>query len=438
MKKLISISTILWVLLTACESVDIKTYDKVLASVGYAYSVSNTVGEVSVVLSQNPINIDEVGIVWATKSNPTIADNRQSVGGVNNVQSYSLKMSNLISGTVYYIKAYYTFQGVTTYSADETIFTQNYDELNWVHLPSPIVDDNNYVLPDESSFALEYGEIRYFSVDKNTNFAKNIYFSLNSSNWDFQNYGRSPVKESLMRFGQFRANFSSKIVNPAILTGGGYYKQPNGKKFFIKDFYIFGLAGPWITPYPGIDAPTSDFGIFGNGYVLENANKGRLWRYNMQTYQWEVRNIAPVAIEAKFVSFDIGERAFILPESNNWDDDLDALYEYLPIDNQWKKLATFKGENRRRGLSFTYNGKLYYGGGQSTKTLKGLRDIWEYDPATDAWKQVMTYPGLGTVNLIPVVVGKNLYIGFGQQVLISDFRGESFNNVTDFWRFGIR
>ena len=431
--------TLLLFVLACGDSSEIVPQSKLLVSVVYAYSVSNTVGEVSVALSENSSNAEEVGIVWATKSSPTIADNRQSVNGGNNGQSYSLKINNLTSGTTYYIKAYYISQGVITYSLEELVFTQNYDP-NWISLPSPVISSGRYMLSSRESFSGGGGGVLYYSVDKNTNTSKSNFFYPSIDEWDISNFNSDVNKETPMRFEPFRANYNLKTERPlpVVLTGGGYYKQANGKKFFLKDFRIEGILGFTFQPsYPGTDATTSSFGINGDGYILENTQKGKLWRFATANFQWEAINTVPITKEAKFVSFDIGERAFILPESDNWKEDLDPLYEYLPT-NQWKVITTFKGENRRRGVSFVYNNKLYYGAGQSTKTRKGLRDIWEYNPTTDIWKQIATYPGSGTVNLVPLMVQNVLYIGFGQQVITNENQGETFNDVSDFWKFTIK
>jgi hypothetical protein len=437
MKRLLYLFPFLLVILVACESyVDTAPYEKLRISLVYAYSSSKTVGEANVVLSQFSNNVDEVGVVWATKSNPTIADNRQSVNHIDLVENYTLLMNNLVEGTTYYIRAYFTFQGVTIYSTDEIAFTQNHNP-DWVHLPSPSIELNHYVLSSGGVYSYRSNSIIFYSVNKTTNIAKNIYFYPDVEGWDLKYYNKEYEDGKPMRFEPFKADFvfsSTKIS----LVGGGYNKQFGGKKFFLKDFRLEGLGGYlWSPSYPGKDVTTTTFGVGGNPYVLENTSKGVLWRYNTQVFQWEAMNTVPLAKEAKFISFDTGTRAFILPESDNWNDDLDPLYEYLPT-NQWKAITTFKGENRRRGLSFTYNGKLYYGAGQSTKTLKGLRDIWEYNPTTNIWRQIATYPGSGTLNLITLIIGGNLYIGFGQQVIPNENQGESFTDVGDFWRFTIR
>jgi hypothetical protein len=442
MKKIKHFFPIILAFMMSCgDSTDVVPTSKLLVSIISTYAKSNTLAEVNVITSQNPLNINEIGVVWATKSNPTTADNRQSVGGINNVLSYALKLENLASGATYYLRAYYVAQGVTTYSSDEVVFTQNYDP-NWSPLPSPVISPGSYILPSGGMFSGSGGGIVYYAVDKATNIAKTIFFYPGVDDWELRYYNRETVKDAPMRFEPFKASYILKTPDkllPVTLRGGGYYKQADGKKFFLKDFRIENVDGYTFNPaYPGVEVVTSGFGIDGNGYVLENTSKGRLWKYGTKNFQWEAVNTVPIAKEAKFISFETGERVFVLPEPNNWSEDLDAIYEYLPNTNEWKQMAAFKGENRRRGLSFVYKGKLYYGAGQSTKTLKGLRDIWEYNPTTNVWRQIATYPGTGTLNLVTLVLSNTLYIGFGQQVVPNENKGEGFTDVGDFWRFTIR
>jgi hypothetical protein len=442
MKKIKHFFPIILAFMMSCASqTDIVPTSKLQVSIVSTYAASNTLAEVNVVTSQNPLNVNEIGVVWATKSNPTTADNQQSTGGINNVQSYAFKLSNLTAGATYYLRAYYVAEGVTNYSSDEIVFTQNYDP-NWSSVPSPVVAPGSYILSSGGIFSGSGGGIVYYSVDKATNIAKSIFFYPGADDWELRFYNRDLIKDVPMRFEPFSANYVLKTPDKTLsvtLRGGGYYKQANGKKFFLKDFRIENVDGYTFSPsYPGAEAVTSSFGLESNGYILENTSKGRLWRFSLAKNEWSAINTVPVARDAKFISFDIGERAFVLPESSDWNDNLDGFYEYLPSTNQWKSMTPFKGENRRRGLSFVHNGKLYYGAGQSTKTLKGLRDIWEYNPSTNDWKQIAIYPGTGTLNLVTLMINNVLYIGFGQQVIPNQNQGEGFTDVGDFWRFTIR
>lgn len=423
----------------SCEdSKRIIPFSKMLITVTDAYAMNTTTSEISIVTSQNPIFLDEVGVIWSTKSNTLSSDNRLSSKSINNIRAYTFKLDNLTPGTTYYLRAYYINQGVTFFDSDEVAFTQNYDNT-WTHLPSPVVEIGSYVLPSDGTIFGDNFENVFYAVDKTTNLSKKIYFSPRSDKWVIPyfdpRFSRDiPVP---MRFEPFTADFLLDTDNLKLI-GGGYNKEFNGNRFFLKDFKIAGFTNFGAPSYPGANASTSTFGIGTYPYVLENTSKGKLWRFNIKRSEWNEVGTVPVAKEAKFVSFSIGNRAFTLPEYNDWNDNLDGFYEYIPSTNQWKPMAAFKGENRRKGLAFVYDGKLYYGAGQSTKTFKGLRDIWEYNPTTNTWRQFATYPGLGTLNLVTLLVNNTLYVGFGQQVITSANGGEGFSHVTDFWKFTIR
>ncbi len=330
-------------------------------------------------------------------------------------------------------------QDVTTKPApiEDQSIPQTYAS-NWVRVASPKLESDRYISGDGVTYSGSGGGLAFYAVDRNTNLGKPTVFYPDFGDWDSRFYQRDVAKDALMRFGPFNAGFTigGTVKIEATLTGGGYYKQPNGNRFYLKDFRIEGIDGYTFSPaYPGTDAVTSSFGLNGMGYVLENKANGKMWRFDPNASRWEVVSTVPIAKEARFVSFDVGERAFILVESDNWNDELGGLYEFIPATNSWQKKTQFTGENRRRAVAFTSKTRLYYGAGQSAQTLKPLRDIWEYNPATDSWQKVGDYPGSGTVGLVSLWVGNQAYIGFGQQVLPNASKGETINDATDFWRF---
>jgi hypothetical protein len=424
----------LYILLFSCTPNDETAPALPIISIVSAYSANTTKGEANVILSTATPLCDEVGIVWSEQSNLTNTGNRQTLAPAKGAIAYTIPMSNLQIGKIYYVKAYYTLNGTTTYSNEQISFIHNFSS-NWTRQASPTLDVGRYVLADGTVYSGSQGGLAFYAVDKNTNVAKQTIFYQGEGQWDIKYYYRPVSKDAPMRFNAFNASFQASGKN-LTLIGGGYYKGQDEQKFYLKDFQVNGISGYlWEPPYPGADVITSSFGLDNHAFILENSANGKLWRYSTYTYSWEAVGSVPEAKGAKFVSFDIGERAFVLVESDNWNDDLSGFYEYLPLSKQWKKKATFKGENRRRGIAFTLEGKIYYGAGQSTKTLQALRDIWTYDPANDIWKKTTDYPGAGTVNLVSVPMNGYAYIGFGQQAIANADKGESFFDATDFWLF---
>ncbi len=78
--------------------------------------------------------ITERGTCWNTAGNPTIADSRTSDG--NTTGTYASSIAGLTPNTMYYVRAYSTNAGGTSYGAEVT-FTTNYPPLAGLSYASP-------------------------------------------------------------------------------------------------------------------------------------------------------------------------------------------------------------------------------------------------------------------------------------------------------------
>ena len=66
--------------------------------------------------------LTEFGICWSTEVNPTVANNKVVADAKQNPSSFTVSLTGLTSGTVYYVKAYATTSSETIYG-DERNFT---------------------------------------------------------------------------------------------------------------------------------------------------------------------------------------------------------------------------------------------------------------------------------------------------------------------------
>jgi hypothetical protein len=403
-------------------------------SVLSAYSVSQSNGEASLDLYNVTCVVNEAGIVWSTKSTPTIADSKISFANLKYDQPIFVKLENLILGTKYYLRAFLTINKETRYSETEIEFIHNFNN-NWERFDSPKLEADEYISSENVIYSGFRGGINFYKVNKYTNIATEASFYPNFNQWDpsfFSNDGNRPI---MMRFNPFVAKFNVSPTIEAIMYGGGYNKKSNGSRFYLKDFRIEGVDGyKWDPQYPGADAPATGFGLSGKGYVLENISRGKLWYFDISKSKWYDVNSAPTESSGKFLTFDLGERACILVEPIDEKNPLEGLFEYNQVENIWTNLPKFPGENRRGGINFVFKNKIYYGAGLSAITQKPLRDIWEFDLNTSVWQKVTDYPGIATANLAAIEVGNFVYIGFGQQILVNSIKGQSIINASDFWR----
>jgi hypothetical protein len=403
-------------------------------SVLSAYSVSQSNGEASLDLYNVTGLVNEAGIVWSTKSTPTIADSKISFANLKYDQPIFLKLENLTIGTKYYLRAFLTINKETRYSETEIEFTHNFND-NWERYDSPKLEADEYISSENVIYSGFRGGINFYRVNKYTNIATEASFYPNFGQWDVSFFNNDGNKPTIMRYNPFVAKFNVSPTIEAIMYGGGFNKKSNGSRFYLKDFKIEGIDGyKWDPQYPGADAPASGFGLNGRGYVLENRKGGKLWYFDINTSRWYDVNTAPTEKPGKYISFDLGEKATILVEPTDENEPLDDFYEYNAIENTWKKLKQFPGENRRGGVNFVFKNKVYYGAGLSAINQKPLRDIWVYDLTTNIWQKVTDYPGIATVNLAAIEAFNSIYIGFGQQILANSIKGQSITNATDFWR----
>jgi hypothetical protein len=97
----------------------------------------------------------------------------------------------------------------------------------------------------------------------------------------------------------------------------------------------------------------------------------------------------------------------------------------------WAASSDFPGAARRMPLSFTYNGKGYYGLGRNSinPSNENLKDFWTYDPATSVWTRLNDCPYTFTTGLTArCLLGSTLYV-FKEWALYS------YDITTDSWAF---
>jgi hypothetical protein len=430
MKK-ITFFLLIFTLLLACKNEPSLTdFQPPKVETMAVYSTEDNEAEVNLLLTNVKGTVKELGVVWSEKPNPTVADNKEFVGGFKVDQTVLLKLANLQKSKTYYVRSYIVNDQKVSYGS-ELVLVQNFTN-EWQKLPSLAIYENEYITSDGAFY--NGFSLGFSVVNKLNNYATKRYYypSFRSWNLDFEGPRNRPEQ---MRFNEIRANFFPGT--PAILIGAGHYKNIVGKKLFLTDLKIIGIDGyKWEPIYPGIDAETCSFGIGNFAYALENVPEGRLWQFEFSNVvRWNEIIKIPYKKNAKYLGTSTDTHGYVMIEPEQWDDSQPDLLEFNPVEKTWKKMTSFPATNRRRGTIFGFNNRVFYGLGQDAKTLKGLRDIWEFIPATNSWRKTIDYPGSGTINVATVSFDKEIYLGFGQQVIINDFRAEKLADMADFWLF---
>ena len=106
------------VLISGCKKLDLK---REIAVTTDTITVSNTIVTANgTVIDLGKGNIPNHGHCWSTSTNPTIDDDTTSLGAVSQTAVFSSDITNLITDTTYYIRAYATDGSFVKYGIEKS------------------------------------------------------------------------------------------------------------------------------------------------------------------------------------------------------------------------------------------------------------------------------------------------------------------------------
>ncbi|MBE0673092.1 MAG: PQQ-like beta-propeller repeat protein, partial [Bacteroidales bacterium] len=186
----------------------------------------------------------------------------------------------------------------------------------------------------------------------------------NRSNISLSTVSRAPGS---LRMGTFLMNGDSVLY-----AGGGEVTFYNG---YVRQFWKYRLtSGTWhrLNDLPFDCVTSNSFTTDGRCYALSVDNK--LWEYDPGNDSWETRAPYPGPGSRYLMNTVCNGKAYFGHGSfgNN------QVYAYDPVNNVWSSLVNEQPESRLMPLAFEYDGKIYFGSGQSFGYR--LTDFWEYDP----------------------------------------------------------
>jgi len=224
-------------------------------------------------------------------------------------------------------------------------------------------------------------------------------------------------------------NSSSFIIDDKAYFGlGDSNFGTGGLAFYSYDFQnsTFELEchfpGNQSSPGPIIDA--ASFSYDGLGYLIgrkqSDFNSKKMWQFHPVAQNWTEFGNYPCEGNSGMFQFIIGGKLYIGLGNEHpftFFGGENDVWEY-DFDNQiWTQKNDFPGIGRRDGISFTHNGKGYFGfglgGNSNIGGSKSFSDLWEYNVSDDSWTEIADLPVPNKQELFAFVFDNSLYFGGG-------------------------
>lgn len=173
---------------------------------------------------------------------------------------------------------------------------------------------------------------------------------------------------------------------------------------------------------PIIDAIGFSHGGFGYmiGRGQNDFSQKRMWQFDPVAQEWVEFGNYPNAGNSGMFHFIINDKLYVgLGNENPYSyyDNRTDIWEYDLANNSWLQKGDFPSGGRRDGISFSHNGKGYFGFGiqidSTIGTVKTFSDLWEYDVDANTWTKILDMPVPNKQELFAFVLGNSLYFGGG-------------------------
>lgn len=219
---------------------------------------------------------------------------------------------------------------------------------------------------------------------------------------------------------------------------------------------------------------SSDLYLVGGHYPNETLTELPVWKFNMQTKQWQRKNNFPGSgniAHDEILPFNLqyNNQGYVLYGH----DTTLQIWKYLPGNDSWTFVSTFPSPRLYNMISFAIQDHLYLGGGLKTGfvyqhgfwsfdlvdgTWTKLNDVpilatshynvacvtgnkayvfeysrklWEYDPGSDAWVEQTIFPGPRRTVTNLVASGNDLYVIGGE------YYQYPYEQLDDCWKYSI-
>lgn len=404
--------------------------------------------------------IIKYGFVWSTESNPTIQDYNKLFDDKAKKGIYSCNVnSGLANGQTYYVRAYILTDQYEVYGNEKSFSSQG-------SLP-PVIDDfepkfgpiGTKVTIEGKNFALskkgntvKFGDVEVIvdSVSENSITVtipqiikpEVVQVTVKTAGMIATSQDSIDLWFPWNRINDFNEGYSAWLDPISFtLNNKGYYGLGYNKTNFweydpTKDTFIKKASFPKpVAAYPiSFTANNKGYVLFldrtyrppGSWYYNDTINE--LWEYNPVNDAWTRKADFPGFKRLNGTAFSINHKGYVLGGvywDQSWDYYPTDVWEFDPLTNKWTQKADLPWSHQTQAqcLGFSHNGKGYFGIGSSTSR------IYEYDPVSDSWGYITDYPGEGFNNIKGFVINNKGYIGLG--------RNFSDDSYSDFWELNL-
>jgi N-acetylneuraminic acid mutarotase len=351
----------------------------------------------------------EYGLVISKALNPTVENSKKyKIGGSMNSIDFTQQLTDLDTGSVYYVRAYGKVNAVIEYSANQMIGKVS---------PQILSVDNN----------LNYGRPLLILTNINTLTAQSpVKVFLNATELAVTSVSASNVGSAItaqissqLTPGEYTLtvtiNSLSLVYQKKLTLLEGNWQQlenlpsDNGGMVGTADYFI---SGDWIYTYRVASQHISTIAEF-NKYNYKTRQQVFLTPYD-PIYRLEKSAILQEGSNVHLIGGDRigGYQNAITTKSH---------YVYDMTTDSWIKEADFPGGERRNPVAFVTNNKLFIGMGYKSGSFSAIpspttyyTDFWSYELTTKVWKKLSDFPqSKGRLLSGSFAIGSKLYITGG-------------------------
>jgi N-acetylneuraminic acid mutarotase len=278
-----------------------------------------------------------------------------------------------------------------------------------------------------------YSQLNTWQYDQSTviNDNKMYLFGGTTGNYQFfQQFNFADARVSTFDYDNNTSHFLNSVA--FILGDNAYLGIGNWDNLFnySKSFYKFSFSSlKWtqLKDFPGSLRANSFFfssgsyGYLGTG-IAYNGELNDLWQYDPSNDSWTQKSDFPGGATAGATAVMHNGSAYVIDKNNIW------LYD--PALDHWIKKANFPGQPRFNGVGIDDANGIYYGLGSEKMDLTWefptcYSDFWYYSIESDTWNKLPDFPGNRTSAYGFSYNGK-IYVGGGGNSL------QTFRDIIEF------